>query len=307
MFCASKTVFLKINFTVISLCQCFYETDKTRTANKVKAHNINSFTNGILKKFVKREPVTMPKDYQIKDKFAYVMGGGKFGTEALKYLKANGAKVLVADLNPMCRAKMEINIVTATVDVRSSLKNGQAAFLVGDAVEYLLEILEADVPDLVVTAIPSNAVAKVVATWLSKAGYKLEPYQDCIDQVLKNIPESLVSFVNKESAVIVVSHMPPHMQCIENCMPPKHFCASTGRPKLASMDKLLHFSVYDLTDLSGILKSEQLTGGLGAIKGSELFSLLKKLEKHQQESFTLAVGTACDCHGIINIFKVTKS
>lgn len=235
------------------------------------------------------------------------MGGGKFGTEALKYLKANGAKVLVADLNPMCKAKTEADIETDTVNVRSSLKNGQAALLVGDAVEHLLDILEADVPDWVVTAIPSNAVAKVVATWLSKGGYKLESYQDIIQQVLNNIPESLVSFVNKESAVIVVSYMPPHMQCRENCMPPKDFCASTGRPKLASMDKLLDFSVYGLTDLSGILKSEQLTGGLGAIKGSQLFSLLKKLERHQQESFTLAVGTACDCHGIINMFKVTKT
>ena len=249
----------------------------------------------------------MSRDHQFKDKFAYVMGGGKFGTEALKYLKANGAKVLVADLNPSCKAKSETEIKSVIVNVRNSLKNGQAAFLVGDAVEHLLDILEFDVPDLVVTAIPSNAVAKVVATWLYKAGYKLEPYQDIIQKVLSNIPESLVSFVNKENAVIVVSYMPPNMQCRENCMPPKDFCASTGRPKLASMDKLLDFSIYGLTNMSGILKSEQLTGGLGAIKGSQLFSFLTKIEKHEQESFSLAIGTACDCHGIINIFKVTKT
>jgi len=260
----------------------------------------------MLKKVVKREPITMSRDYQFKDKFVYVMGGGKFGTEALKYLKANGAKVLVVDLDPMCKAKSEADIESGTVNIRSSLKNGQVAFLVGDAVEHLLDILEVDVPDLVVTAIPSNAVAKVVARWLSIGGYKLEPYQDIIQQVLGNIPESLVSFVNKESAVIVVSYMPPNMQCRENCMPPKDFCASTGRPKLASMDKLLDFSVYSLTKLSVIFKSEQLTGGLGAINGSQLFSFLKKL-KNCQESFTLTVGTVCDCHGIINIFKVTKS
>lgn len=248
----------------------------------------------------------MSENYQIKDKFVYVMGGGKFGTEALKYLKANGAKVLVADLNPMCNAKMEVDIETATVNVKGSLENGQAALLVGDAVEHLMDILETDVPDLVVTAIPSNAVAKVVATWLSKFGYKLEPYQNIIQEVLKNIPASLVSFVNKESAVIVVSYMPPNMRCRENCMPPKDFCASTGKPKLASMHKLLDFSVYGLMDLSGILESKQLTSGLGAIQGNQLFSLLKKLEKCQ-ESFTLAVGTACDCHGIINMFKATKT
>jgi hypothetical protein len=280
----------------------------TRTANKIKDYNIKLSHEyyGSLRTFVERVSVTMSKDCQVKDKFAYVMGGGKFGTEALRYLRSNGAKVLVADLNPACTAKTEVDIETATAEVRDSLKNGQAALVVGDAVEHLLDILEVDVPDLVVTAIPSNAVAKVVTSWLSKFGYKLEHYQKVIQEVLKNIPESLVSFVNKESATIVVSYMPPHMQCRENCMPPKDFCASTGRPKLASMHKLLDFSVYGLTDLSGILESKQLTGGLGAINGSQLFSLLKKLEK-RQESFTLAVGTACDCHGIINMFKVAKT
>lgn len=248
----------------------------------------------------------MSKDYQVEDKFAYVMGGGKFGTEALRYLKSNGAKVLVADLDPTCRAKTEVDTETVIVDIRDSLKNGQAALIVGDAVEHLVDLLEADAPDLVVTAIPSNAIAKVVINWLSKFGYKFESYQNVIQRVLKNIPESLVSFVNKESAIIVVSYMPSNMLCIENCMPPKNFCASTGRPKLTTMNRLLDFSVYGLIDLGGILESKQLTGGLGAIKGSQLFSFLKKLEK-SQESFTLAVGTACDCHGIINIFKVRKA
>ena len=247
----------------------------------------------------------MSRNYQFNNKFVYVMGGGKFGTKALRYLKSNGAKVLVVDLNPACKAKTETDIETETVKVRNTLKNGQAAFFVGDAVEHLMNILEVNVPDWVVTAIPSNAVAKVVTRWLSKGGYKLEPYQDIIQQVLSNIPESLVSFLNKENAVIVVSYMPPNLQCRENCMPPKDFCASTNRPKLASMNKLLNFSVYGLTDLLEILKSEQLTGGLGAINGDQLFSFLKKLKKHH-ESFTLVVGTACDCHGIINLFKITR-
>ena len=247
----------------------------------------------------------MSNDYQIKDKFAYIMGGGKFGTEALRHLKTNGAKVLVVDLDPMCRAKTEVDIEVTTLDVGNSLKNGQAALLVGDAVGRLLDILEVEVPDWVVTAMPSNALAKIVISWLSKFDYKIEPFQNIIQQVLKNIPESLVSFVNKERAVIVVSYMLPHMQCREKCMPPKDFCASTGRPKLTTMNRLLEFSVYGLTDMTGVLESKQLTGGIGAINGSQLFSFLKKLE-NCLESFTLTVGTACDCHGIINMFKVKK-
>jgi hypothetical protein len=71
------------------------------------------------------------------------------------------------------------------------------------------------------------------------------------------------------------------------------------------MDKLLEFAVYNQTDVSQILQSKQLTGGLGAINGKELCSLLKQLETHQKP-FTLAIGTACDCHGVLNLAKIAK-
>jgi len=241
----------------------------------------------------------------LKGKLVFVMGGGNFGTRALKYLKAKRCKVLVADVNPYCMIKSEVDVQAAGLDVADSLVDGQTAFLLGDAVELLSALLETKVPDLVVTAIPGNAAAKVVESWLSKLGYKLEPYRTVIPRVLENIPKSLVSFVDEDSAVIVVSYMPSHMRCRENCMPPKDFCASTGRPKLTSMDKLLQFSVYNLMDTSTIFRSRQLTGGLGAIDGKELYSLLKRLDS-LHKTFTLAVGTACDCHGILNLTKVKK-
>jgi hypothetical protein len=86
-------------------------------------------------------------------------------------------------------------------------------------------------------------------------------------------------------------------------MPPKDFCAVTGRPKLASMDKLLGFSVHNHADVAMIFTSKQLRGGLGAINGKELVSLLKRLETNQKP-FTLAIGTACDCHGVLNLAEV---
>jgi hypothetical protein len=247
----------------------------------------------------------MCSDYTVKGKLVLVMGGGKFGTNALRYLKDEGAKVLVVDLNPDCSARSEVNVLAADCNGLDSLEESQAAFLVGDAVDFLLSLLETKVPDMVVTAIPSNAVANVVEGWLTKRGVKLEPYLEVVPEVLENIPESLVSFVDYVCGVIVVSYMPSEMRCKENCMPPKDFCALTGRPKLASMDRLLEFSVHNITDVSGILWSRQLTGGLGAIDGKELFSLLKRLER-LSVPYTFAIGTACDCHGILNLSKVKK-
>lgn len=245
----------------------------------------------------------MSKVQVVRNKLIFVMGGGRFGKKALKYLKGKGAKVLVVDKNPDCIARSEIDIIGVDLNVLDSLRSKQAAFLVGDAVNILISILETNIPDLVVTAIPGNAVAKIVEVWLVKRGIKLEPYIKIVPKVLENIPKSLVSFVDATSGVIVVSYMSSNKSCIENCFPPKGICASTGRPKLTSMDMLLKFSVFNHTDFYGILFSKQLTSGLGAIDGKELHSILKQLDTFHKP-YTISIGTACDCHGILNLGKV---
>ena len=72
-----------------------------------------------------------------------------------------------------------------------------------------------------------------------------------------------------------------------------------------TMDRLLEFSIQNLVDLSCILVSRQLTGGLGAIEGKELRSFLRELEKINKQC-TLGIGTACDCHGIVSLVKLTR-
>lgn len=245
----------------------------------------------------------MSEVFVVRNKLVFVMGGGRFGKKALTFLKGKGAKVLVVDKNPECKASSEVDILAVDLSVLVSLRPEQAAFLVGDAVDLLVSILETNIPDLVVTAIPGNAIAKVVELWFARRGIKLEPYTKIIPKVLENIPKSLVSFVDETSGVIVVSYMPSNKRCRENCVPPRRFCASTGRPKLTSMSKLLKFSVFKHTDFSGILCSKQLTGGLGAIDGKELHSILRQLETFHKP-YTLSIGTVCECHGILNLGKV---
>ena len=245
----------------------------------------------------------MSKDYFLKEKLVFVMGGGKFGTNALRYLTERGAKILVTDLNPECLAHSEVDFVSDQVDVIDSLVAGQSALVIGDSVELLLIVLKHHVLDLLVTAIQGNAIAKVLEVYVTKHGKKFEPYTSAVSEVLKSIPESLVSFADNDSATIVVSYMPANLRCRENCIPPKGFCPVTGRLKQATMDKRLKFSVFGLTDVSGVLTSKQLTGGLGAIEGKDLLSLLKKLDTIKSP-YTIAIGTACDCHGVLNIAKI---
>jgi hypothetical protein len=248
----------------------------------------------------------MSRNSRFRDKFAFVMGGGKFGSHALKYLKDNGAKVLVVDIDSNCEAVSNVDIIGKDLNIIKNLLPGKSAFLKGDAIEFLASILETIIPEFIVTAIPGNALARVITVWLAKRKIELMPYSNIVQKVLRNIAPSLVLFFDEPQGIIVVSYMPYNMKCKENCMPPENVCALTGRPKFASVSKILEFSVFEATTISGILISRQLTAGLGAISGNELFKLLKRLNK-LHESNTLAIGVACNCHGILNIYNVTKS
>ena len=60
---------------------------------------------------------------KLKGKLAFIMGGGKFGTKALRYLSGKGAKVLVVDTNPICNAKFECSIQARRLEIVNILVN----------------------------------------------------------------------------------------------------------------------------------------------------------------------------------------
>jgi hypothetical protein len=239
----------------------------------------------------------------LRGKFIFIMGGGKFGKKALRYFKSKGAKVLVVDIDPNCKAKSEVDIRAEKLDVYDDLVDGQTAILEGDAFNIILTLLETKVPDLVVTAIPGNCLAKIVDLWFKKKNIKIEPDQNAISKALDNLPKNLITFVNNDSGIIVISYMFSNMQCRDNCLPPKKICALTGRPKIVPINEFLDFCVYDIAEFSKILVSKQITGGLGAIIGKDLNNLLKKLDT-LNKSITIAIGIACHCHGIINFLRI---
>ena len=246
----------------------------------------------------------MTSKTSLEGKTVFVMGGGKFGTNALRYLKTQGSKVLVVDINPNCQAQPEADIQADSLDIWYNLKNGQPAFLCGDAYKLLLDLYETSIPDFVVTAIQGNTIANTVQNWFAKKGYKTQPYIQGVPKVLDNLPKSVV-FVRENTAFIAASYMYQDNRCKTNCPAPKNVCAVTGRPKPASMESLLKFAVFGVADLCIMFSSPLLTAGLGAIKGPDLCPLFEKLEAFPKP-FILALGTACDCHGVVSLIKITK-
>jgi voltage-gated potassium channel Kch len=180
----------------------------------------------------------------LSGKNVLVLGGGKFGTNALRYLKQNGTRVLVVDIDPECVAGHEADVLATDSGALFCLRNGESALVVADAIEVLGNMLDlGSVPDLVFTAIPGNVVAKLAVLILGKRGFEVKAYSNGVPEVLDNVPKSLVSFVDKDAGFVVASYMLPDERCRENCLPPHGVCAVTGRPKLAPMNLVLEFGV----------------------------------------------------------------
>ena len=68
------------------------------------------------------------------------------------------------------------------------------------------------------------------------------------------------------------------------------------------MYELVEFSVCEVVNHYKIFATKQL-GGIGGIPGSEIKEALEDVYK-LHPPYSLAIGTACRCHGLVNFFEV---
>jgi len=216
----------------------------------------------------------------MNDKTVLVIGGGKYGTNACRYFKEQMARVILVDNNPECQARQFV------LDEDFLVKDAK------DAWDLALSIK----PDFTVPTHPGHTLGKWVGEYLH-----LAPFPDVLHSVLKRLPQSLVIRSNEMNAELVLSYMGNGKVCPEDCLPCPDRCTLTGEPRPAPLYKLLDYAVFDLFDCGKIIAAEQLAAGIGAIRTTEFLEFVEEIEDKKPE--TLAVGTACRCHGILSLFK----
>lgn len=220
----------------------------------------------------------------MNDKTILVVGGGKYGAKACRYFREQLARVILVDNNPECQAKKFVS---------------NEDFLIRDAEDVLEVVLEIR-PDLIVPTVPGHTVGK----WVKKY-FHLTPFPDRLGHVTKRLPESLIMRCDEANAVLVSSFMANGKTCLADCLPSPDRCALTGEPRPAPLYRLLDYAIFDLFDCGKIFEAEQLAPGIGAIRTTEFLQFRKEVEDEKPK--TIAVGTACQCHGILSLFKNTSS
>lgn len=119
----------------------------------------------------------------------------------------------------------------------------------------------------------------------------------------KDVPESLIQDFNEGMGVISASYMFKEKSCKVPCDQPSNFCPTTGRPKMGPMHQILTFATHNKSTASKVLISRMLGKEAGCFRGPGLTSFLSDA-KRIKTPYSITIGTACSCHGILNLFSI---
>lgn len=256
-------------------------------------------------KWDEKDALKMKSVGDLKNRLVVVAGGGYFGTKAVIFSKDKCARVVVIDNKIDCEASRLVDKIVKEEDIREvlNIKAGSATLFVCDAVGLLVSLMGVTAPDYIVPAIPGNLAGKVVKRWLEYRGLVVETKSEAMKNVVKDIPESLILHCDEEKGVMITSYMPEGSLCKVPCDQPRGFCPTTGMVKIGPMHRILAYATHDKVTLSKILVGHMLGEEVGCFQGSELASFLLGTER-LKAPYSLAMGTACDCHGILNLFSI---
>ncbi len=207
-----------------------------------------------------------------------IVGGGRYGLEAARYLRESGRSFVVLDPDENCLAARELKL--------PPYGSGKREMYFKGGVGKLPELISELNPELVFPTAPTHVAAEMLA-----AKYDLEPWLDVVDCILSALPAKVVVAAGRGS--IVVSYNRDHT-CVQNCSAPD-VCPVTKIKKPCPMYELVRYAYpWGFT-----LESHQLKPGLGALKGEDLMKLMEWADKQDR----IVVSTACRCHGVITALK----
>jgi len=220
------------------------------------------------------------KEQITHNKTVLVIGGGHYGAKACRFFREQKTRVLLVDNDPGCKAKT----LVATEDF--ILKDSR------DAIEPALNLN----PDFIVPTQPGHTLGK----WIG-GHFNLKPLTGAIPAVTRRLSQNLLLYCDETNAALIFSYMAGGKLCREDCLPGHNKCSLTGEPRPAPLYKLMEYAIFELFDCAKIFVSEQMAPGVGAIKTSEFLAFVDEINAKKPK--TLAVGTACQCHGVLNLFK----
>jgi len=238
-------------------------------------------------------------------KMAFVAGGGRYGSGALKFfLKTPEWKAVICDENEKCEASHLVRTSTKLSGVNDVLGMTQPRLIIGDAVETLTQLLlQGIVPDVVVPCVPFHFAAKVLTSYLTHKTLCVQPLVQPLKEAFEESQLQGIEYrIDDRHALAVASKMPFNLRCAAGCNQPQ-ICPVTKK----ELRKPMYDVIADLLKLTKVkftkvLRSHLLSSNVGGFSGEELKRSLDFTAMDKPR--TLALATSCSCHAVINAFRI---
>jgi len=228
------------------------------------------------------------------------LGGGEWGAKGARIAKNNRVNAIVIDKDPDCIAREVTDMVIAEQDLRKLDIEG-VAFYIGDAVKALIRILKVTTQAWIIPSIQGGFSGQLTERWLTSKPVKVIRSGKLVNSALQGLSPKLVFSADRRLGTLITSYMPEGIKCKPDCSAPKK-CPVTGLRRISPMYELLEFSLCEVVDHYKIFVTQQL-GGIGGIPGSEVKEALEYIYK-LDPPYSLAIGTACRCHGLVDFFEI---
>jgi len=213
-------------------------------------------------------------------KTVWIFGAGHFGEKAAVRLRLKypEAAIIVVDQDRSALSRVD-GVATSMV--------------VRDAAVYLAEHLSvSEEPDWIVAAVPIHLAFEWLCKRLSPA-YRAEKL---------TVPEALtqkLGCVFKGEGGRVYTSLADFI-CPNNCPEPADLCFVTGKPRPIDLyEELSAVALHQMTPV--IIRSRQLSPGVGGYRPGDLFDALRKVETCDGP---VLLGTACRCHSVLDAFRL---
>ncbi|MEN3034775.1 MAG: hypothetical protein ABC596_09615 [Candidatus Methanosuratincola petrocarbonis] len=226
-----------------------------------------------------------------------ILGGGKYGTIALKRLQGKSGRIIVVDIDPNCQASKYAERI-----ISGNEEPGKGPSLVlSDGASFLSRLIDrGEVPDFVVLTIPKNVMAALFISWAESLGMKVNFDIDWMLEVSDKFPEKWIVVKDQIFGVLVASYARNHT-CVEGCMQPV-VCPVTGERRERSMIDIANSSVEG--DFVRVFESRLLESDVGGVEGSAILEAYNEFRSCARKGMRLAIGTACRCHAIVNFMRI---
>ncbi|MDY0388735.1 MAG: hypothetical protein RBT65_16750 [Methanolobus sp.] len=233
---------------------------------------------------------------QVVEGYYLVLGGGKIGNDFLRYAKERSFPfVVVIDIDEAAEAsnnsiaverKKLLSLIGTYKESKESESN--AYFHCMDVRDIPL-ILEAGIPEYIIPAVPTHALANMAIDLLGSV-YSRPLISDIsikerdekqiayFHNIISELPEEIVVFNSHSDAVIMLSYAKMGEICPDNCLGAEKYCYNFNRKKPETITAYVRELLS--THKGWMFESYQMKPGIGGIKGIEFKEHLLSIMEH---------------------------